>query len=176
MKLNVRACSGHAKKIAHADIVMLVLDASLPLDHADRAVAGLLVNKKSIIVINKTDLPSAWEPDHLTSLLPASCTVAVSARHHTGIEQLKQAISQSVGKHNGISPSDILIANARHRSALEKTREALGQALSGLLCDRAPELVSIDLHTALDALGEITGRTTAEDILGIIFSRFCIGK
>ena len=163
-------------KIAHADIILLVLDASRTLDHADHAVAGLLVNKKLIIVINKTDLPSAWEPQKLASLLPASCTVAVSARHHTGIEQLKQAISQMVGKHDGISPSDILIANARHRSALEKTRTALGQAITGLLCDRAPELVAIDMHTALDALGEITGMTAAEDILEVIFSRFCIGK
>ncbi len=163
-------------KIAHADIVLLVLDASMPLDHADHAVAGLLANKNLIIVMNKTDLPAAWEPGQLPGFLPAAGTVAVSALRHTGIVQLKQAISHMVGKHGGISPSDILIANARHRSALEKTRAALGQAVSGLLCDRAPELISIDLHTALDALGEITGRTTAEDILDVIFSRFCIGK
>jgi tRNA modification GTPase len=163
-------------KIAQADIALLVLDASRPLDHADHAVAKLLADKNIIIAINKTDLPSAWEPGGLASLLPSASTVAVSAMHHTGIEQLRQAIAHVVGKHDGISPSDILIANARHRSALEKARAALGQAIAGLRCDRAPELVSIDLHTALDALGEITGRTTADDILGVIFSRFCIGK
>jgi tRNA modification GTPase len=163
-------------KIEHADIVLLVLDASLPLDQADHAVAGLLAHKNFITVINKTDLPSAWRPEKLASLLPSAGTVAVSALNHTGIEQLKQAIARMVGSHGGISPSDILIANARHRSALEKTREALEQAAAGLLCERAPELVSIDLHAALDALGEITGRTTAEDMLDVIFSRFCIGK
>jgi tRNA modification GTPase len=164
------------KKIAHADIILLVLDASRPLDHADDSVAGLLKNKNIIIVINKTDLPPAWAPEKLTSFQPAARTVSVSSLNHTGFDQLKKAISHLVGNHRSISPSDILIANARHRSALEKTREALGHALSGLLCDRSPELVAIDMHAALDALGEITGRTAAEDILDVIFSRFCIGK
>jgi tRNA modification GTPase len=163
-------------KIAHADIVVLVLDASRPLDHADQAVAGILEHKNLIIVMNKTDLPPSWEPEKLASFPPAACTVAVSAIQHTGIEQLKKAIAHVAGNHLSIAPSDILIANARHRAALEKTREALEQAISGLRCDRAPELVAIDLHAALDALGEITGMTTAEDILEVIFSRFCIGK
>ena len=164
------------EKIKHADIVLLVLDASRPLDHADHAMAELLAGKHPIIVINKTDMPSVWECCDIAAFLPADVIVAVSALHHEGIDALKQAIAHMIGTHHSIAPSEILIANARHRRALEKARAALEQAIAGLLCDRAPELVAIDLHTALDALGEITGMTTAADILDVIFSRFCIGK
>jgi tRNA modification GTPase len=138
--------------------------------------AELLAGKHPIIVINKTDMPSVWECCDIAAFLPADMIVAVSALHHEGIDALKQAIAHMIGTHHSIAPSEILIANARHRRALEKTRAALEQAIAGLLCDRAPELVAIDLHTALDALGEITGMTTAADILDVIFSRFCIGK
>ena len=164
------------EKIKHADIIVLVLDASRPLDHADYAVAALLAGKSPIIVMNKTDMPSAWERGDSTALLPADVIVAVSALHHAGISELKQAIARMIVSNHSISPSDILIANARHRAALEKTRTALDQTITGLISGRAPELISIDLHAALEALGEITGTTTADDILEVIFSRFCIGK
>ncbi len=163
-------------KIKHADIILLVLDASQPLDHADYAMAALLVDKNPIIVINKTDLHSVWERGDIVACLSSDVIVDVSALHHAGISELKQAIARMIGSHHSIAPSDILIANARHRVALEKTRTALDQVITGLLCDRTPELISIDMHAALDALGEITGMTTADDILDVIFSRFCIGK
>jgi len=163
-------------KIKHADIVLMVLDASRPLDHADRAVADLLADKKPVIVINKIDKPRVWKYDDIAAFLPFNTIVDVSALHHKGIDELKQIIARIIGTHHSISPSDILIANARHRGALEKTRAALDQAITGFICDRTPELIALDLHAALDALGEITGRTSSEDILDIIFSRFCVGK
>ena len=121
------------EKIQHADIILLVLDASRPLDHADYAVAGLLVRIKILSSsLTKPICLSAWAPDSCPRFLPADVIVAVSALHHTGISSSSKPLSHMVGKQHSISPSDILIANARHRVALEKTRTALGQARLGL--------------------------------------------
>ena len=163
-------------KINQADIVLLVLDASRPLDPSDQEIAELLAGKNHMAVINKTDLLTVWSEKELKTMLRTDRCVSVSALKHYGIEELKEALALIIGHQTAISPSEILIANARHRHALEKTHVALKTAIRGLQDDLAPELIAIDLHTALDSLGEITGATTPEDILETIFSRFCIGK
>jgi tRNA modification GTPase len=164
------------EKIHQADIVLLVLDASRPLEQSDHEIAELLAGTNHLAVINKTDLPAVWAKKDLAAFLHADRTAAVSALGHHGIEELKETLAQMIGQQTAISPSDILIANARHRCSLEKTRDALKAAFAGLTDGLAPELIAVDLHTALDSLGEITGATTPDDILETIFSRFCIGK
>lgn len=164
------------EKIAEADIVLLVLDASRLLEQSDRDMAELLAGKNHMAVINKTDLESRWEARELAGLLHTDCIVPVSAINHTGIEQLKKEIAHNIGHQTTVSPSEILIANARHRCCLEKTRDALQAAVTGLESDLAPELIAVDLHAAMDALGEITGAATTDALLESIFSRFCIGK
>jgi tRNA modification GTPase len=70
----------------------------------------------------------------------------------------------------------VTVTNVRHRDALRRAKESLGQALESVRCGMAGELVSIDVRAAADALGEITGAITTDEILGRIFSEFCIGK
>jgi len=99
----------------------------------------------------------------------------VSARTGQGLQELRQELLQRAGWH--AVPEGLFIARARHVRALERTTEHLQHALR--LADEAAaplELLAEELRLVHDALGEITGQFTADDLLGEIFSRFCIGK
>jgi tRNA modification GTPase len=101
--------------------------------------------------------------------------IALSARTGQGLEALRQALLQRAGWH--AVPEGLFIARARHVQALQRTREHLQRALALSDGRAAPlELLAEELRLAHDALGEITGQFTADDLLGEIFSRFCIGK
>jgi tRNA modification GTPase len=102
--------------------------------------------------------------------------VSISARCGSGIDQLQERIYQTVLSFPHSSASDSIITNARQQDALVRTTAAVTSAQQAVREGIAPELIAIDLHAALQALGEITGETTADDILERIFASFCIGK
>jgi tRNA modification GTPase len=99
----------------------------------------------------------------------------VSARTGAGLDALRRALLERAGWH--ASPEGVFIARARHVQALRRTRDHLQRALAQAAApDPALDLLAEDLRLAHDALGEITGAFSADDLLGEIFSRFCIGK
>ncbi len=157
--------------IASADIVLVVLDGSMPLTADDRRVLHEVKGRSTIAVINKSDLDRQLEgidwPD---------TRVSVSCRRNDGLDDLKKAIADKV--HTGAvkSPAHAWAVNQRHRTALQKTRDSLQSALASVESSLSPEFVAVDLRGALDSLGLITGATHTEDILERIFSDFCIGK
>ncbi len=156
--------------IAQADRVLLVIDGQTGVDErvqaiADRLPAGVPVTR----VLNKVDLtgaapgPQAGDP----------AVVAVSARTGAGIEALCGHLKDSMGYHGGEAG---FVARRRHLTALEHAARALAQGRDQLLTYGAGELLATDLREAQQALGEITGAVTSDDLLGRIFSAFCIGK
>jgi tRNA modification GTPase len=156
-----------------ADLQVIVVDGSLPLTNDDRVLIGRAIAGRHVIGINKADLPHQVE---LSSLGPGAVTVSVSAKTGAGIEDLRAAIrSQLIGA-GGETGEGIMIMNVRHQTALDRAAEALQEASESLGGGLAPELVAIDIRTAADALGEITGVITTDEILARIFSEFCIGK
>ena len=163
-------------EIEDADLVLFIVDGSLELTDHDRSIARILQSKKTITVINKSDLPHRVSEAMVQKLLPTSYVFQVSALYHQGINELKNGMLQIIVQEQNSTASDLLISNARHKSALEKAYRSLELAYKGFHQKQSPELIAVDLQASLHALGEVTGETTTEDILDRIFSKFCIGK
>jgi tRNA modification GTPase len=100
----------------------------------------------------------------------------ISAKTGWGVETVKSALRAQLVSGGFEAAESVTVTNIRHRDALRRADESLGQALESVQCGMAGELISLDLRAAADALGEITGAITTDEILGRIFSEFCIGK
>ncbi len=162
------------KALEEADLVLAVFDMSCPLHDQDRLVLEKISGKKTIAVLNKTDLPQMAETTGFESLR----TVRVSAKKTQGLDPLREAIYDAAlaGRRGGADSEGIIITNMRHRDALVRTHEALGRAALRLKEEAPLEIPALELREALDSLGEIVGTVSTDEILDRIFSEFCIGK
>ena len=164
------------RAMADADAVLLVLDTSRPGTEEDARLRELLSSVPCIVALNKCDLPSAWSPQQEAEYRSRWPCLEVSALKGAHIRELREAIRQRFFG-NGARQSDgLLVTNLRHCRCLDGTREYLAAAAHSLQSGLSEEFVLTDLRPALQRLGEITGETTTEDLLGEVFSRFCIGK
>ena len=155
--------------VAQADIILYVHDATQPVSRATDDLQQLPLNGKHLILIyNKTDLPDAASPEQEGS-------IALSAKTGTGLDVLSQSLASIIRNDMDKAP-DILLTNARHYEALGLVDQALQHVTEGLTEELPADLVVIDLRDALHHLGTITGQVTSDEVLGTIFSRFCIGK
>lgn len=168
------------ESLAQAELILHVLDASEPLTEADKNYLTEFAGKKRILVRNKTDLhvklelPAALlvtrHPSLVTPPLDVCCLTG------QGIESLKDAIKNLIWS-GEIKAEMLQVAiNSRHQDALNRARAAARRAADALAGDATLELVAMDLRIAANAVGEIVGKTTTEDLLDSIFSTFCIGK
>jgi tRNA modification GTPase len=167
-----------------ADLLLLVLDSSEPLNDMDREAADELerlvgendlTHAPVVAVLNKSDLPSVLYEREAATLPRVSRVIHASAVTPDGVAALEHVIAELIVGGEA-QAGDVAIASARHEDALRRTEDSLGEVEHGL-DERVPlDLISIDLREALAALGEITGETATEDILDRIFSEFCIGK
>jgi tRNA modification GTPase len=157
--------------LERAELILHVLDNSEPLTEADRNYLNEFAAKKRIIVRNKADLPRRLELPPLEA--PA---VEVSCTTGAGLESLKDAIRQLVW--SGEIRADMLqvMINSRHQDALRRAREATENTIQALVDGQTLEIAAMELRIATNAIGEIVGKTTTEDLLDSIFSQFCIGK
>lgn len=154
----------------NADLVLLVLDGSKALHKADRELIERSNPDKTILVINKTDLPQKARP---AKTRPAE--VRISAKYESGLDALKDRIVAMTLDGRVESGAD-LVTNTRHVHALEKTLAFMNSFIQGIEKQDYPEFLSVELREALDAIGEILGITTPDEILNHIFDNFCIGK
>jgi tRNA modification GTPase len=173
-----------------ADLLLFVIDGSVPLTGEDRALGSQLhgyENKKRLLVVNKADLPSKLELGELASLLdpqtqdtdqihPFEAPVLVSALTGSGLEELRDRIRSLCLQSDPEPDEAVLVTRIRHRDALLRATEALHAAAATVEAGLAGEFVAVDLRGAINALGEITGEVTTDDILDRIFRDFCIGK
>jgi tRNA modification GTPase len=166
------------ERVETADAVLLLMDGSASLAPEDRELLVRMRDKTMIPVLNKSDLPQRLDEAQLGELLPALCppVVRISAKTGDGIDQLTGAIGELLLEAPAEEGSGAMIAHLRHRIVLERAGECLVRAREGLCSGISPELIALEIREALDALGEITGRTTPEEVLQKIFANFCIGK
>lgn len=154
-----------------ADVILCVLDASLPLCAETETLLTLLPHTKTLLIWNKIDLPRQANP-----LENFAGIAHISAKTGQGLEELKQAIDHMIGHTSLLSKEEVVLTNARHYQAIENAIKALDLVISGLKTGISPEFVSSDMRTLLIELGTILGTNITEDILNAIFSKFCIGK
>ena len=156
--------------LAQAELILHVLDAGEPLTEADNNYLSEFAKKKRILVRNKMDLPVKLELPSPADVVDVCCTSG------QGIEALKDAIKSLVWA-GEIKAEMLQVAiNSRHQDALNRARAATRQAADALRTGMTLELIAFDLRIAANAVGEIVGKTTTEDLLDAIFSTFCIGK
>ena len=161
------------KEIENADLLLLVYDLSQgedPLQLADTYFADYIDPKRLILIANKCDLVDVEAKlDDLNGFRH----ITVSAKQETGVQSLIEAVTA----HAGFQPEeDTFIARTRHLDAMKRTQLYLAEAREQLVVFNAGELVAESLRLAQNALGEITGDFSADDLLGKIFGSFCIGK
>jgi tRNA modification GTPase len=162
--------------MAKADLLLVLVDVSEPLGDQDRMLLQEARGRRGILVMNKIDLFPRVDEAEVSDLLPGMPWAKISARNGTGLPELKEAMV-AVMERGGLDMSqDLVITRLHHRQSLERAQVALSRGQESLANGLSPEFVSLDLRECLDALGEITGETTSEDVLNEIFSRFCIGK
>lgn len=178
----IRETDDHVEKIGvtkaketllNAGLVLVMFDASQPLDDEDRQVLSLLADKKAIILVNKSDLPRRLDFDELS--MYGETIVTVSLLEGVGLDNLEKAIVDMVYEGKAKN-ADSIVANVRHIDLLSKTRNHLSEAAQSAKMNLPPDCTVIDLRAAWESLGMITGETVGEDLLDRIFSQFCIGK
>jgi tRNA modification GTPase len=186
------------ESLARAEFILHVLDASEPLTPADEKFFAEFAGKKRILVQNKTDLPQrlnliAFFDKPLAPFLSpqggervpvrvgegnsaSPVIVGVSCLSGQGIEALKDAIKGLVWLGEINAGMLQVMINSRHQDALNRARAATQRTIDALRGDATLELAALDLRIAVNAVGEIVGKTATEDLLDSIFSQFCIGK
>ncbi len=161
------------EKIPQADLVLFVLDASRPFSIEDQLILDALSGRKGMAVINKSDLPCLLTLPQDDAL---QLQIRISANSGVGIEDLKRTVKRYFLHGNHLDSREfVAISRARHRDALLSAEESL-KRFSAFISDHSLELLAIDLRDALEAVGSVTGQTTADDVLDLVFSSFCIGK
>lgn len=156
-----------------ADLVLVVIDGHANLTDEDRQILKTVSNSNYLIAMNKGDLAQAVG----RSDLPFGAEVFVtSAKTGLGLEELKVAIRARLVSPGFEVNEDLVVTNVRHRTALRCAQDSLAHASESVRMGLAGELIAMDLRVAADALGEITGTITTDDILDKVFAEFCIGK
>lgn len=165
------------QKMREADLLLFVVDASRGLSKADRELYSSLGDRKRIAILNKTDIADQELLQELDNFFTEVPRVRTAAKSGVGISELRDTIYQTIiGEEKEINERMSCAPNLRHKMILEKTLSACSQAKQTLLMGGPADLLAIDLRAALDHLADIVGLTTPDDVLDVLFSRFCIGK
>jgi tRNA modification GTPase len=166
------------KALGQADLVLLVLDASAPLQSDDRELLKATQDKKRIILLNKTDLPAALHPENLEALVTDdSRIIPVSILKTAGLDALEAAIAKLFfGEGIENSQSNVLVTNARQYGLLAQAKAALDEVITALQNEVPLDLVQIDMTTAWEKMGEVVGENAPDELITQLFSQFCLGK
>ncbi len=156
-----------------AELALLVLDGSQPLtDEDEAAIAAAGQSRRRLVLVNKSDLPQALERSCLSERFGS--VIPISAREGEGLTALEDAVSALFPA--GEAPAGQILTNARQAEAVGRAAGTIGRARAALEAGITPDAVLTEVESALSSLGELTGRTLREDLVGRIFERFCVGK
>lgn len=157
-----------------ADIILVVVDQSRPLQEEDRQILETARGRQALIVLNKEDLQPAFKTEELQSYgLPL---LSISASTGAGMGELKDAMLSLALQQGLTAAQSALLANTRHIELVRQSREALQRALDTIEAGMPVDCAIVDIREAWELLGSITGDTVHDDIIEEIFSRFCLGK
>ena len=164
------------QKLREADLLLVVIDRNRPLNRHDLDIIARSRGKKTLIALNKIDLPSKLDQGAEDNELSGFPVVKISALTGQGIDQLKKAIVDCIVEGDIDMTSSHAVPNLRHRNALMAAKNFFDAARQNIKEDAPMEIAALELKSGLDSLGEIIGETAGEEVLDSIFSRFCLGK
>ena len=158
-----------------ADLILYVVDSSVPLDENDEEIMEMLTGKKAIILYNKTDLQPEIQPEILKEKT-GHPVIPISAKEEKGITELEEQIKEMFFGGEISFNDEVYITNARHKAALEEADRSLDLVRNSIEMGMPEDFFSIDLMNAYENLGKILGESVGEDLVNEIFSKFCMGK
>ncbi|WP_164516784.1 tRNA uridine-5-carboxymethylaminomethyl(34) synthesis GTPase MnmE [Clostridium transplantifaecale] len=158
-----------------ADLIIYVVDGSCPLDENDYQIMELIKGRKSIVLLNKTDLETVLTPGEVERRT-GNEVIAVSAKEQRGIDLLEQKVKDLFLNGEIDFNDELMITNVRHKTAMSEALKSL-ELVEQSIEDQMPEdFYSIDLMNAYEQLGTIVGESLEDDLVNEIFSKFCMGK
>ena len=164
------------KQAKDADLIIAIFDSSKDLTDEDLEILELIKNKKSIILLNKSDLNAKINENDSRFTKITDNIIKISALNKTGIDLLYEKISNMFNLNEINLDNDILITNIRHKNIISKSLENVKKSKEALEMNLPIDIITIYIKNVLEDLGEITGEVVTEDIINEIFSKFCLGK
>ena len=171
-KIGVERARTYAKD---ADLILYVVDTSTELDENDEEILELLKEKKAIVLLNKSDLTPVVTVEMLQKKT-SQPIIPISARMEQGVERLEEKLREMFFQGDISFNDEVYITNVRHKNALEDAYASLTMVENSIAMEMPEDFFSIDLMSAYEALGSITGESVGEDLVNEIFSKFCTGK
>lgn len=171
-KIGVERARTYAKD---ADLILYVVDTSTELDENDEEILELLKEKKAIVLLNKSDLTPVVTVEMLQKKT-SQPIISISARMEQGVDRLEEKIREMFFQGDISFNDEVYITNVRHKNALEDAYASLTMVENSIAMEMPEDFFSIDLMSAYEALGSITGESVGEDLVNEIFSKFCTGK
>ena len=177
--------------VEQADLILYVIDGSIPLDENDQEIFRLIGDKKTIILLNKSDLNMVVTREDVKKLYFASNpsvrgdeetnkftlpVIYVSTKEKMGVNTLEETLKDLFFEGNLAFNDEIYITNIRHKTALQDTFSSLSRVRDSIESGMPEDFYSIDLLDAYESLGCIIGEKIGEDLVNEIFSKFCMGK
>ena len=158
-----------------ADLLIYVVDGSCPLDENDYQIMNLIEGRKSIVLLNKTDLEMVLTPEEIKEKTGKE-VVAVSAKEQRGIDLLEEKIKELFLSGEIDFNDEVMITNVRHKTAMSEALKSLSLVKQSIEDQMPEDFYSIDLMNAYEQLGTIIGESLEDDLVSEIFNKFCMGK
>lgn len=178
-KMGVDKAKEYAKD---ADLIIYVVDASRNLDENDEKIFDLIYDKRTVILLNKSDLDTVVTEEMIRERISQKGVqkqipvIAISAKEEQGIKELENTVKAMFLKGDLSFNEEVYITNARQKNALVNARESMRKVIFSIDAGMPEDFYSIDLMDAYESLGNITGESIGEDLVNEIFSKFCMGK
>ena len=172
-KIGVDRAREYAEK---ADLIIYVADASRELDENDGQILDMIRNKKTVILLNKSDLDPVITAEMIKEKAGDIPIISASAKEEQGIQELEETVEKMFLKGTISFNDQIYITNARQKNALVSAVESMKKVVESIGAGMPEDFFSIDLMDAYETLGSITGESAGEDLVNEIFSKFCMGK
>ena len=161
--------------LSDADLVLMIIDVSKPLSTEDKELLAEIKTKKTVLILNKTDLERGLTDEEYKEFSEFNL-VEISAKKRIGIERLTEIIKEMFFNGELDFNNEIYLSNLRQEGAIRRAKESLNMVLESIDSGVSEDFYTIDLMNAYNAIGEVTGDTTSEDLADKIFKDFCMGK
>lgn len=164
------------RSMEQADLVLAVIDGSHALEKEDKELLSSLKGRKSMVILNKYDLPQEVDEEEIKALAGDAPVVSLSARYGSGMEELEEALRRLTETQDRDAGRRLFLTNLRHVDLVKKALEAVRRAQESLQDGMPADCITVDLVEAWNRMGEIMGETVDNELINKIFERFCVGK